>query len=469
MLNKIILCVAIIVAFMIVLALTYVKVPPNKALIISGFRKNKKTNRSRVVVGGATLRIPFLERVDSLSLNIMQLDIKTSRPVPTVEYIDIYVDGVANVKIKSDVASISNAAEKFLGMSKETISHIAQQVLEACLRDIIGSMKITELVTNKDLISQKAQESAAVEMEQMGLEIVNFAIQGFRDENGVISNLGVDNIVKISKDAQIARAEAEKEIAVKKAEASRESNRAVAEASIAIAEQNQELELKKAELKKIEDIKKAEADAAYKIQEQEQRKTLEATAVSADIVRREKEIELRDKEIRLAEQALEAQVKKQAEADRYKTEQLAEAELFERIKKAEATKAEKALEADAVVRAAQAEREAMMLKAEGIEKIGLAEAKAIEAKAEAEKKLSEASIVEMYFNILPELVKNASEPLSKTEKIVMYGEGNSTKLIKDTTNMVSQLTESLGEAAGINVKKLIEKISEKDKEGDGNV
>ena len=461
---KILGIVAVIAVLIGFLALTYIKVPPNVALIISGFRKDKHTKRSRILTGGATLRIPFLERIDKLSLNIMQLDIKTNRPVPTIEYIDIYVDGVANVKIKSDVDSIANAAEKFLGMKQEAIARIAQQVLEANLRDIVGAMKITELVTNKDLISQKAQESAAVEMEKMGLEIVNFAIQGFRDENGVIENLGVDNVAKISKDAQIARAEAEKEVSIKKAEAAEEANKANAEAQIKIAEQNQEVELKKAELKKIQDAKKAEADAAYKIQEQEQRKTLEATSVAADISRREKEIELRDKEIRLAEQALEAQVKKQAEADKYKTEQLAEAELFQRTKKAEALKAERELEAQADIKVAEAKKQAMFLEAEGIEKIGLAEAKAIEAKAEAQKKMGEASVVEMYFNILPELVKNASEPLAKTEKIVMYGEGNSSKLVKDTTNIVNQLTESFGEAAGIDVKGILNNMFKKNED-----
>lgn len=459
---KILEIVAIVVVLITLLALTYIKVPPNVALIISGFRKDKNTKRSRILTGGATLRIPFLERVDKLSLNIMQMDIKTSRPVPTIEYIDIYVDGVANVKIKSDVESISNAAEKFLGMKQDSIARIAQQVLEANLRDIVGSMKITELVTNKELISQKAQESAAVEMEKMGLEIVNFAIQGFRDENGVLENLGVDNVAKISKDAQIARAEAEKEVAIKKAEAAEEANKAKAEAEIKIAEQDQEVELKKAELKKVQDTKRAEADAAYKIQEQEQRKTLESTSVAADISRREKEIELRDKEIRLAEQALEAQVKKQAEADKYRTEQLAEAELFERVKKAEALKAERELEAEADIKVAEAKKQAMFLEAEGIEKIGLAEAKAIEAKAEAQKKMGEASVVEMYFNILPELVRNASEPLSKTEKIVMYGEGNSSKLVKDTTNIVNQITESFGEAAGIDVKGIMNNLFKKE-------
>ena len=450
------LMVGMALCIIIFLALTYIKVPPNEALIISGLRKNKNTRRSRIIVGGAALRLPFFERVDRLSLNVTQLSIITKPPITTTDYIDVIVESVASIKIKSDADSLTKAAEKFLGVQTEDKLTIVRQTIESTIREIVGAMKVSELVSNKDYITQNILTKASKNLQEMGMEIIDFSILRFCDDNNIIASLGAINIAKFSNEAQSVKAESEKEAIIKRAIAKREANEVVSRTEIAMAEQNQSIELKKAELKKLQDTKKAEADSAYKIEEQEQRKALEAASVSADIVKREKEIELRDKEIKLAEQALEVQVRKQAEADKYKIQQLAEAELFERIKKAEAMKAEKIMEAEA-------EKEAMLLKAEGIEKTGLAEAKAIEAKAEAQKKMGEASVVEMYFKILPELVKNASEPLSKTEKIIMYGEGNGEKIVKDTTKIINQVIEGLGEGLGINFKEIL-KGSIKNKE-----
>ena len=447
----------IIVGF---LALTYVKTPPNMALIISGFRKNKHTKRARVVVGGAALRIPFLERVDKLPLNVINLNVKSIRGIPTADYIDVYADSIASIKIRSDVESISIAAEKFLGMGADSVASVAEEVIRGVLRNTIGSYGIIQLINNKASITGDVQEIVGKKLEEMGLELISFSIASIRDDKDVINKLGATNVDRVSNEAQIAKAEAEKEVIIKRAQAKLEANEAVANAESVIAKQNQELEIRKAELEKEASSKKAEASAAYSIQEQKQREMLETASVNADIAKRNKEIELRDKEIRLAEQALDAQIKKQAEADKYKIEQLAEAELFERTKKAEAAKAERILETEALVKAAEAEKEAMILKAEGIEKIGMAEAKAIEAKAEAQKKMGEASVIEMYFKILPELVKNISEPLAKTEKIVMFGEGNTTKFLQDTTNAVNEVTKNFMNKAGINLEKALDYATE---------
>lgn len=450
-----------------VLLLTYVKTPPNMALIISGFRKNKHTKRARVVVGGAALRIPFLERVDKLPLNVINLNVKSVRGIPTADYIDVYVDSIASIKIRSDVESISIAAEKFLGIGADSVASVAEEVIKGVLRNAIGSYGIIQLINNKSTITEDVKELIGTELEKMGLELISFSIASIRDDKDVINKLGATNVERVSNEAQIARAEAEKEVIIKKTQAKLEANEAVTNAESVIAKQNQELEIRKAELEKEASSKKAEASAAYSIQEQKQREELETASVNADIAKRNKEIELRDKEIRLAEQALEAQIKKQAEADKYKIEQLAEAELFERIKKAEAAKAERILETEALIKAAEAEKEAMILKAEGIEKIGMAEAKAIEAKAEAQKKMGEASVIEMYFKILPELVKNISEPLAKTDKIVMFGEGNTTKFLQDTTNAVNEVTKGFMNKAGINLERALDYTTEESEDNGG--
>ena len=208
-------------------------------------------------------------------------------------------------------------------------------------------------------------------------------------------------------------------------------------------------------MKVMADNKRAEADAAYSIQQENQRKTIEITRSNADIARREKEAELAEKEIALRERKLDAEIRKQADAMKYKAEKEAEADLIRRQKDAEAKKYEAMQQAEARKAQAEAERFAMEQEAEGIRAKGVAEAEAIEKKAEAQRKMGEASVLEMYLRALPEVVKNAAEPLAQTDKIVMYGEGNSAKVVKDVMTTANQVIEGVKESTGIDITSLI--------------
>jgi flotillin len=208
-------------------------------------------------------------------------------------------------------------------------------------------------------------------------------------------------------------------------------------------------------MQKESDIKRAEADAAYAIQHQAQRKTIEIETENANIAKAAKEAELAEQRIAIKERELDAQIRKQADAMKYKLEREAEADLIRRTKEAEASRIE--AEQAAIARKAEAEalKYAMEQEAAGIRAKGLAEAEAIEKKAEAQKKMGEASVLEMYLSALPEIVKNAAEPLAKTDKIVMYGDGNSTKLMKDVMSSTSQIFEGVKEATGLDMQSMI--------------
>ena len=310
------------------------------------------------------------------------------------------------------------------------------------------------------------KENAEPDLAAMGLDIISFNVQNFVDGNGVIENLGVDNIVKIQKNAAISRAESEKEIAKAQANAKRESNEAEVNAATEIAKKQNDLAIRKAELKREADIKQAEADAAYRIQEEEQRKTVEITTANANIAKQEKEIQLKQKEAEVMEQSLDAQVKKKAEADRFAKQQQADAVLYERQREAEAKKFETEKEAEAMKAQAEAKRYTMEQEADGIRTKGLAEAEAIRAKAVAEAegiekkaeamaKMGEAAVLEMYFKALPEVVKNAAEPLASVDRITMYGDGNSTKLMKDVMGTVVQVTDGLKESTGVDLQAVL--------------
>ena len=427
----------------------YLKAPPDTAFIISGLGKK------RILIGKAGWRVPFFERVDKLSLGVMQVDVKTTEAVPTNEFINVSVDGVANIKVSSDPELLKRAAESLLGKNRQELVTLVTQVLEGNMREIVGSVGLKEMVQDRQGVAKKITENVVPDMEKLGIEVVNFNIQNFKDAAGTIENMGIDNVEQIRKNAQIAKANAQRDIAIATANAQQEANAVRVEAEKKIAEQDAALAVQQADMKVRADSKKAEADAAYSIQEENQRKSIEIAKTNADIARREKEAELKEKEIAIKERELEAEIKKQADAMKYQTEKEAEAELIRRQKEADARQYEAVRAAEARKAEAEALRYAMEQEAEGIRAKGLAEAEAIEKKAEAQKKMGEASVLEMYLNALPEVVKNAATPLAKTDKIVMYGDGNSTKLVRDVMNSTDQVIQGVKETTGIDLMSML--------------
>lgn len=408
----------------------YVKAPPDKAYIISGVKKQPK-----ILIGRSGIKLPFLERKDTLVLKQISIDIKTNGYVPTLDFIGVDIDAVAKVRLKTDPEGIKIAMKNFLNMSEDAIAQALTDSLQGNMREIIGTVKLKELNTDRKKFGDEVQEKAQTDMNALGVEIISCSIQKIEDEKGLIVALGQDNMSQIQKDASIAKAQAERDVAIAEAEAKRVANEAQVAAQTEIASRKNELRIREAELKRASDIKQAEADAAYEIQQQEQRKSIEVASANANIARQEREIELKRKDVEVTEQMLEAEIKKKAEADRFARQQKAEAELFERQRRAEAEKFEREKEAEARRVQAEADLFAKMQEAEGIRAVGEAEAKAIEArglaeaealekKADAMQKYGKAAMMEMIVKALPEMAASIAKPLESIDKVTIIDGGH---------------------------------------------
>lgn len=475
MLIGIVVIAAIVLIFV---GLSYVKAPPDQAYLISGPRKDMK-----IITGKAGFRIPFIDRLDKLYLGIIGVDVKTKSAVPTAEYINVFVDANVNVCVGRTPELRSLAAKNFLNQRSDIIAQKAQEVLEGNMREIVGQMKLTEMVTDRKAFAEKVMENAVPDMEKLGLEIISFNVQNFTDENNVINDLGIDNVEQIKKAAAIAKSDAKRDVAIKEADNKRSANEAQVVAATKIAEQNNALEIKQAELKSLSEVKRAAADMAYKIQEADQTKQLDVATTNAAIAQTEREVELQSQKIALKEKELDAVVRKEADAKLYAAQKQAEADLIERQKQAEAaayeqvqksTAAKQAAELEAEARKVMAEAELIQAQksaegirvkaeaeAEGIRARGLAEAEGIEKKAEAQKKMGEASVLEMAFAALPEMTRAAAEPLSKINGITIYGDNGAEKIVKDVTNVTSQVINGLA-ANGIDIRQLLNNFFSKE-------
>lgn len=451
----------IVIAVLIIMAIGYIKAPPDKAIIISGPRKKPK-----ILIGRAGVKIPFLERRDTLILKQISIDIKTDGYIPTKDFIGVSVDAIAKIKIKADDEGLPLAMKNFLNMSEKQIIEALADSLQGNMREIIGTIDLKEISTEKESFGNQLQEKAQKDMNALGIEIISCNIQKISDEQGLINDLGQDNMAQIKKNAAIAKANAERDIAMAQAIANKESNDAKVKSDTEIAIKQNELAIKKAELKKEADIKQAEADAAYKIQEEEQRKVIEIASTNADIAKQEREVELKTKEALVKEQELEAQIKKTAEAKKYAEQQEADVALYKRQKEAEAKRYEEEQQAEALRKKAEADKFAKEQEAAGILAVGkaeaesiklkgIAEAEGIDKKAEAMKKMGEASVLEMFFNAYPSIMEAAAKPLENVDQITMFGEGNGSKLVGDIVNSTKQVAEGIKSSTGIDIQAVL--------------
>src|SRR5881392_3030110 len=470
--------VVVVIIFLAIWASRYTKVGPNQVLVVSG-RKHRYTDPDgtlqmrgfRVVKGGGTFVIPVIEKVDRLSLELLTIDVQQEQDVYTSKGVPVRVDGVAQIKVKGDDISIATAAEQFLSKQTDEIKNIAMQTLEGHLRAILGTMTVEDIYQNRDAFASKVQEVAAGDMANMGLQIVSFTIRDIRDSQGYLDALGKPRIAQVKRDAQIAQAEADRDAMIKSSQATQAGQEAKFQADSKIAEAQRDYQSNVAGFQATVNQKKAEADLAYDLQKFKTGQLVKAEEVQVQIIEKQKQIELQQQEILRKQRELEAMVQKPADAERYKVETLANAKKFqletEAAGAASATKATGFANADVAKATGIAEAEANkargLAEAAIIEAQGKATAEAMRMKADSFKQYNEAAVVEMIIRILPEVAGKISEPLAKTEKMVIINSGNgvgggASKLTGDVTQIISQLPPILESLTGIKFETLLQQV-----------
>ncbi|MFA6032785.1 MAG: SPFH domain-containing protein [Myxococcota bacterium] len=460
--------IVIIFATLIVFIRRYRKVGPNEAMIISGRRHRLPGHDGkddfvgfRIRKGGGAFIIPFIERVDILSLEVITLDIQTPE-VFTKLGVPVKVDGVAQIKVKGDDLSIRTAAEQFLGKNAEEIQNIAQQTVEGHLRAILGTMTIEEIYQNRDSFAQNVQSVAANDMANMGLQIISFTLRDIKDSQGYLDALGKPRIAEVKRDAIIAQAEADRDATIRSALARQEGEKAKFAAQIKIAEAERDFQINKANYDAASNKQRAEADLAYDLQKYRTNQAVKKEEMQVQVVEKEQSILVAQNEIQRREKELDATVKKPAEAERFRIEQQAQAHQyqleFEARGFAEGEKAKGYANAEVIRATGTAEADVIKLK-------GTSEAAAMGLKAESFKLYNEAAVTQMVLQILPEVARAIAEPLTKTEKIVIVNTGNEgggvSKLTNDIATVIAQLPPLVESLSGIDVRKLIDKVSEK--------
>jgi flotillin len=501
--------VGVVSAVMIALALlskNYIKVAPNAVAVLSGRKRTLSDGRAvgyRLVKGGAAFRIPVLERVDYLSLNVMTIPLETKRAY-TLQGVPVSVKAVANVKIRGDEASMQAAAERFLGMTQPEIQQVVFQSLEGHLRSILGMLSVEAINNDRQSFAQKLTSEAAIDLEKMGLGVDVLTIQEISDEADYLNALGKRRVAEVQRDAAIGRAEAERDSKVKASQALQQGEQAklAAEAEVALAQRD--LSIRQAQYQAEVETQKARAAQAGPLAEAQSRQAVVAEEVKVERMRTQEMISVQEQEILRRQKELDATVIKPAEAERQAAIIRAEAAKQKAILEAEADRQRAILDAEGQ-RAAQialAEAEEARLQREGhgrasaveaegraeatkIEVVGLAQAKTIEAqgsaeaaaimrKAEAWKQFNEAAKLQTVLEKLPEILQASTgifgavaAPLGNIDKLVMIDQGAGsgdnnggaglTRLAKTSPTVVFSFLQQL-EALGLNVPAVLQQL-----------
>lgn len=469
----------------------YQKVPPNIALIVSGrahYRVNPTTGQKervgyRIVRGGATFIWPVLERADKLSLEVMTLDIATPR-VYTSQGVPVTVDGIAQVKVKSDEISIATAAEQFLSKNVTEIKQVALQTLEGHLRGIVGTLTVEEIYKDRDRFAQRVQEVSAGDMANMGLGIVSFTIKDIKDDQQYLDSLGVARTAEVKRDAAIGQALATRDAKIQAAGAEQQGEQARYAAQTKIAEADKDFQVQKAAYDAQVNQQKAAAELAYDLQKNISSQQVKEQAVQIDVVAKRKEIEVQQQEVARREKELEATVRKPAEAEQYRIQTIADANKYQAITgatgqaesnrqigqgEADANKARGLAQAD-VIRAqgfaeAEANKARGLAEADVIQAQGFAEAEAMKKKAEAWREYTQAAIIQQLIEAMPKIATAIAEPLSKTDRIVVISNGGgdgsgagASKISQDVANIVAQVPATVEALTGVDIIKTLKDL-----------
>lgn len=455
--------VVVVILVLFIILISYIKAPPQIAYIISGLSKQPRT-----YIGKGGIRIPFFERLDKVFLGQVTVDVKTSRSVPTNDFINVRVDAVTKLRVIPSPEGIRLAAKNFINMDDKKMAEQVQDSLEGNMREVIGSMSLKDINIDRDRFSDEIAKKASPDMAKLGLEILSCNIQNVVDDNGLIVDLGADNTFAIKKTAAITKANAEKEIAQAQAIARKEANDTEVASEQSIAERQQQLALKKAELKIEQDTRQADADMAYAIQQQIQQAVVNRETINAKIEQTKREQELTAEQVRIRENELRATVNKEADALKYQTEVDAAAELEKQKRAAEANAYAAEMDAKAEIARAEAKRTAMILEAEGIkaqgeaeayaiQQKGLAEAEAMQKKAEAFEKYGKAAITDMVVKVLPDMARATAEPIKAIDNLSIYAsDGNGVTNVTNSVPVVLKQTfDVVKDATGVDMSEII--------------
>jgi flotillin len=454
---------------------------PNQAFIVTG-RKGKAVlnpetgalttdlSGQKVILGGGTFVIPFVQKLATLDLSSRRISVQI-RGAVSGQGIKLNVEGVAIVKVGGNADQIRLAAQRFLSQQQD-VESFTQEVLAGALRSIVGGLTVEQIIRDRAAFAQRVADESENSLTGQGLILDTFQIQDVTDDGSYLADLGRPEAARISQAARIAEANARQ---------AAEQAQIAAEQEIAVSQRT--LALKQAEIKAETDAAAAQAASAGPLAQADRDQAI-LTEQEKVAVRR----------AALTERNLETEVRKPADAARYKVEQEAEANRSAEIAAAEARKAATIAAAEAKAQEArlsgEAEkaRRAALAEAEAIEgerrgaaerarrlaeaeatqaegeaqaaatlAVGQAEAEAMDKRADAFAHYNDAAVLQMLIEVLPQIAREVAAPMAGIDQLTVISSDGAGALPRQVNDNVVQTLNMLKTSTGLDLEALVKK------------
>jgi flotillin len=429
----------VVLLVMLVLLVTsrYKVAGPNQAFIVTG-RKGKAVlnpetgqlttdlSGQKVVLGGGVFVVPFIQKLATMDLSSRRISVHISGAV-SGQGIKLNLDGVAIVKIGGNADQIRLGAQRFLSQQAD-IEAFTQEVLAGALRSIVGGLTVEQIIRDRAAFAQRVADESESSLTGQGLILDAFQIQDVTDDGSYLSDLGRPEAARISQAASIAEANARQ---------AAEQARIAAEQEIAIAQRT--LALKQAEIKAETDAAAAQAAASGPLAQAERDQA---------IFTEQEKVAVR--QAALTERQLETQVRKPADAERYRVEQEANARKSAEILAAEAEKARRTALAEAVKAEGEAQAAATLA-------VGQAEAGAMEKRAAAFANYNDAAVLQMLIEVLPQIAKEVAAPIASIDQLTVLSTDGAGAMPKQVIENVVQTLQMLKTTTGLDLESLMHK------------
>jgi flotillin len=472
----------LLLVLLVLFVLSRIKVAgPNEAFIVTG-RKGRAIQAAdgsratdlsgqKVVMGASVFVVPVVQKLQALDLSSRRIHVEIQGAV-SKQGIRANLQGVAIVKVGGTEDAIRAAAQRFLGQ-QAGIDQFTSEVLAGALRAIVGRLTIEEIIRDRTAFASAVAEEAEHSLTNQGLVLDTFQLQDILAEGSYLQDLGRPEAARVLKEAAIAEARARQ---------AAEQERLLAEEAIAEAQRN--LALKQAGIQAEIDAAKARSAAAGPLAQAERDQAILA-----------EQQKVAERNAELKERQLDTEVRKPADAARYKVEQEAEAARRAAVLRADAERqatiaaaqaqAEQArlvgegersrraalAEATAVEGAKQGEAEQRRRTAiaEATEREGAAEASAILARGQAEAEAmrhkadafgqyGEAAVLDLLVRVLPQVVEAASRPMGEIDKMTVISTDGASSLTRSVAANVAQGLQLGTDLTGIDLAKLLARL-----------
>jgi len=188
MVLTIIVLVIVILASLAIYAKCYVRVPPNKVLVIFGRQMQDPNKGYTFVLHGGQFVVPIFEDYGFMPLETF-MDNFELNDVVTKDHNHLRLSLLFDYRIRSDAEGLLEAAQNFYGKGNDALKEAVEAKVSIAMMDVVGEHELENIVPHRAQIAKAARTRAAEALHALGLELKSVSLKGVQEHGVVVSDI----------------------------------------------------------------------------------------------------------------------------------------------------------------------------------------------------------------------------------------------------------------------------------------